>query len=401
MHFKRAATSVFFLFCILITYVNSQISTGDLSGQINVIHVAVPFLTIAPDSRSGAMGETGIATEPDVNSMHWNASKYIFAKEKMGAAISYTPWLRNLIDDINLAYVSYYTKLDQNQAIAFSLLYFSLGNIVFTNLAGQPDGQHSPNEFAVDAAYSRRFSDNLSGGLAFRYIRSDLTGGTYVGGLRSRSAQAFAADVSAYYFKDLTIADKDSRLAFGLNIANIGNKITYSENQNSQYIPITLKIGTAWIVEIDNFNTITLAADFNKLLVPTPPIYGVDQDTGEQTIIAGKDPNVPVALGMLQSLYDAPGGFKEELREITIGIGAEYWYYDQFALRAGYFHEHETKGNRKFFTTGMGVKFNIFTLDFSYLVPVFRNNPLANTLRFTLAFDFQSPGRPRNPRTGI
>lgn len=379
----------------------AQISTGELSGQINVIHVAMPFLTIATDSRSGSMGETGVATTPDVNSMHWNPAKFVFTQNDMGISVSYIPWLRNLnlVDDINLAHISFYTKLDQNQAIAFSLLYFSLGNIYFTNLAGQPDGQHSPNEFSIDAAYSRKFSDNLSGGLAFRYIRSDLTGGAYVGPIKSRAAQAFASDVSVYYSKEINISDLPSRLSLGANIANIGNKISYSDTQNTQFIPITLKIGSALTINLDHYNAITLATDINKLLVPTPPRY--DEIDGEQVIVAGMDPDVPVAMGMLQSLYDAPGGFREELRELTIGIGVEYWYHKQFAIRAGYFHEHETKGNRKFFTTGIGIKFNVFALDFSYLVPVNRISPLANTLRFSLAFDFEPMGRLRTPGTQI
>ena len=345
------------------------------------------------------MGETGVATSPDVNSMHWNPAKFVFAPNNMGFSVSFTPWLRDLIDDINLANLNYYVKVDQNQALAFSLSYFSLGSIYFTNMQGDPDGQFSPNEFSLDAAYSRKFSDNLSGGLAFRYMRSDLTGGSFVGGIKSRAAWAFAADVAVYYSKNIVIADFPSKIALGANIANIGNKVTYSESDNAQFIPITLKLGSALTFDLDAYNSITLAADFNKLLVPTPPIY--EEIEGEMVITSGRNDNVPVAQGMLQSFYDAPGGFKEEIREITTGIGAEYWYHKQFALRAGYFHEHETKGNRKFFTAGMGIKFNVFAIDFSYLIPVFRNNPLANTLRFTLAFDFETAGRSRTQITQI
>lgn len=371
-------------------------TSGD---QLNAIYVAMPFLTIAADSRGGAMGETGVATSPDVNSMHWNPAKFVFAPNNMGFSVSFTPWLRDLIDDINLANLNYYVKVDQNQALAFSLSYFSLGSIYFTNMQGDPDGQFSPNEFSLDAAYSRKFSDNLSGGLAFRYMRSDLTGGSFVGGIKSRAAWAFAADVAVYYSKNIVIADFPSKIALGANIANIGNKVTYSESDNAQFIPITLKLGSALTFDLDAYNSITLAADFNKLLVPTPPIY--EEIEGEMVITSGRNDNVPVAQGMLQSFYDAPGGFKEEIREITTGIGAEYWYHKQFALRAGYFHEHETKGNRKFFTAGMGIKFNVFAIDFSYLIPVFRNNPLANTLRFTLAFDFETAGRSRTQITQI
>ncbi len=366
-----------------------QISTGELSGQLNVIHVAVPFLTIAPDSRAGAMGEAGIATKPDVYSMHWNPAKYAFAEENFSAALTYTPWLRNLIDNIDLATLSAYMRIDENQTISGSLTYFSLGEIVFTNISGEPEGQHNPNEFSIDVGYSRKLSENLSGGLAFRYIRSDLTGGAYVGGTVSQPAQAFAADISIYSQNDIEISGNEAELAWGANISNIGNKVTYSDDQNTQFIPINLGLGSALTLNIDEQNSISFAMDVNKLLVPTPPVYypdSVDVD-GNRVIEQGKDPNVSVARGMLQSFYDAPGGFREELREITLSMGTEYWYAEQFAIRAGYFYEHETKGNRKFFTTGLGLRLNAFSIDFSYLIPVYRTNPLANTLRFSLSID--------------
>ncbi len=388
----------FVLFGLLIIYrilpfnLHAQeIAPYELGGQINVVHVAVPFLTVAPDSRSGAMGDAGIAIRPDVYSMHWNPAKYAFIDDDFGAAFSYTPWLRNLIDDINLAYLSGYKRIDNYQVLAASLTYFSLGEIIFTNMAGEPDGQHNPNEFAIDAAYSRLFSDNFSGGLAFRYIRSDLTGGAYVQGMASKAAWAFAADVSAYYRNDITVSDLPGELAFGLNISNIGNKITYGDDQNAQFIPINMGIGSSLRLDIDPYNSLALALDLNKLLVPTPPVYYQDRtdEDGNPVIRAGRDPNVSVPIGMLQSFYDAPGGFREELREIFYSVGMEYWYLNQFAIRGGYYHEHETKGNRKYFTTGIGLKLNVFTLDVAYLIPVYRTNPLANTLRFSLAFDFE------------
>ncbi len=378
--------------------VNAQeIAPYELGGQINVVHVAVPFLTVAPDSRSGAMGDAGIAIRPDVYSMHWNPAKYAFIDNDFGAAFSYTPWLRNLIDDINLAYLSGYKRIDNYQVLAASLTYFSLGEIIFTNMAGEYDGQHNPNEFAIDAAYSRLFSENFSGGLAFRYIRSDLTGGQYVQGMASRAAWAFAADVAAYYRNDISVSDRPGEIAFGMNISNIGNKITYSDDQHAQFIPINLGIGSSLRIDIDPYNSLAVALDFNKLLVPTPPVYYQDRtdDDGNLVIRAGMDPNVSVPMGMLQSFYDAPGGFREELREIFYSAGLEYWYLNQFAIRGGYYHEHETKGNRKYFTTGIGLKLNVFTLDVAYLVPVYRTNPLANTLRFSLAFDFDALRRSR------
>ncbi len=362
----------------------------ELGGQINVVHVAVPFLTVAPDSRAAAMGDAGIATTPDVYSMHWNPAKFAFIENDFGVAFSYTPWLRNIIEDINLAYLAGYKRLDNYQVISASLTYFSLGEIIFTNMAGEYDGQHTPNEFALDASYARMFSDNFSGGLAFRYIRSDLTGGTFVHGVASKAAQAIAADVSVFYRNDITVSDIPSQLGLGLNISNIGNKISYSDNQNAQFIPINLGLGSSLTLDLDPYNSLTFAMDLNKLLVPTPPVYHpeLEDEAGNPVIRAGRNPDVSVPMGMLQSFYDAPGGFREEMREIFYSVGMEYWYMDQFALRGGYYHEHETKGNRKYFTTGIGLKLNVFALDIAYLVPVQSTNPLANTLRFSLAFDF-------------
>lgn len=373
-----------------ITAQEQEIDPYELGGQLNVVHVAVPFLTVAPDSRAGAMGDAGIATSPDVYSMHWNPAKFAFVENDFGAAFSYTPWLRNLIDGINLTYLTGYKRIDNYQVVSASLTYFSLGQIIFTGMDGQPTGgQHTPNEFAIDASYSRLFSDNFSGGLAFRYIRSDLTGGAYsTGGVASKAGQAFAADVSFFYRNELSVSDLPGNLALGMNISNIGNKITYSDNQNAQFIPINLGLGSSLKINIDSYNSLALALDLNKLLVPTPPVY--HDENGNSVIKAGLDPNVSVPMGMLQSLYDAPGGFREELREIFYSTGIEYWYMDQFAIRGGYYHEHETKGNRKYFTTGVGLKLNVFAIDIAYLVPVYRTNPLANTLRFSLAFDFEA-----------
>jgi hypothetical protein len=363
-----------------------------LGGQINVVHVAVPFLTVAPDSRGGAMGDAGLATSPDLYSAFWNPAKFAFIENDIGAAFSYTPWLRNIIDDINLAYITGYKRIDNYQVINASLTYFSLGEIIFTDMIGEPAGQHNPNEFAIDVGYSRLFSENFSGALAFRYIRSDLTSGAYVQGMPSRAAQAFAADVAAYYRRDVNVSDLPGMLAFGMNISNIGNKVSYSDSQNTQFIPINLGIGSSLKLDIDPYNNFTVALDLNKLLVPTPPAYFQDilDDDGNPVIRAGRDPNVSVPIGMLQSFYDAPGGFREELREIFYSFGMEYWYMNQFAIRGGYYHEHETKGNRKFFTTGIGLKLNVFTLDVAYLIPVYYTNPLANTLRFSVALDFEA-----------
>jgi hypothetical protein len=371
-----------------------QIATDQLSGKINTVTTAVPFLTIAPDSRSGGMGDVGVALSPDANSMHWNPAKYAFAPNDMGLSISYTPWLRRLIPDINLAYLSGYKRIDKQQVIGISLLYFSLGDITFTDVVGNTTQQFNPNEFSIDAAYARSFSDYFSGSLAFRFIYSNLTGGYYVGGIESHPGTAYSSDVSVFYQnKDLRLRDYDATFAFGANISNIGSKISYTSNSDKDFIPINLRLGAAYTINFDDYNSLTTAFDVNKLLVPSPPDYYPAADSvdvnGDPVIRSGYDPNVSVAVGMFQSFYDAPGGFGEELREITYSLGMEYWYAKQFAIRGGFFYEDGTKGNRKFFTVGIGLRLNVFGLDFAYLVPINQQNPLANTLRFSLLFDFE------------
>ena len=367
----------------------SQIRTSQLNGQMNVISSAVPFLTIGTDSRAGAMGDVGAATSPDINSMHWNPSKYAFVENQAGVSVSYTPWLRNLVGDIDLATIAGYYRVDRQQVIAASLVYFSLGEIEFRDGAGASLKQGKPNEFSVDVAYSRLFGDHISGGIAFRYIRSDLASGTYVNSVETKAGQAFAADISAYYNNKIKISDKNAKMAFGIDISNIGNKMSYTEElKNKNFLPINLRLGGALTVDFDSYNTMTFAADVNKLLVPTPPI--ILKDIHNNDSIVGKDSDVPVVTGMFQSFTDAPGGFKEEIQEINYSLGLEYWYRKQFALRAGYFHEAQNKGNRKYYTVGCGLKLNVFGLDFSYLVPTAANSPLANTLRFTLTFDFDA-----------
>ena len=387
------------------SYVYAQNGGAPGEPRLNAIQSAVPFMTITPDSRAGGMGDVGVASPADVNSQHWNAAKYPFMKSSGGVALSYTPWLRALINDINLAYLAGFYKIDDRQVVSASLRYFSLGQIIFTNNYGTPQGVYVPNEFAIDAGYSRLLTDNFSGGLVFRFIRSDLTGGTFVGGAESKAAMAVAGDLSFYYQKeDLKLGSKDGAMRFGVNISNMGNRISYTETQDKAYLPINLRLGGSLTLNMDDYNTITFLADVNKLLVPTPPIYSTDRlgrtildENDKPTIDYGKDPDVAVPVGMVQSFYDAPGVlmtngersvFREEMNEINFSFGLEYWYREQFAIRGGYFFEHETKGNRKYFTAGVGLRLNVFELDFSYLIPVKQNNPLANTLRFTLGFEF-------------
>ncbi len=383
------------------TNVSGQISSGELAGgKLNTIQTAVPFLTIAPDSRAGAMGDVGVATTPDVNSQHWNIGKYAFIESKGGFAISYTPWLRNLIPDINLAYLAGFYKLDDKQTISSSLRYFSLGNIIFTDITGTVTGQYNPNEFALDAGYSRLFTDNFSGGIAFRFIRSDLTSGQSTSdGQETKAGISVAADLGFYYQSDdINVGSSDGQWAAGAAITNMGTPISYTVDADKTPIPTNLRLGGRFTYDIDQYNSISVMADLNKLLVPTPPVWATDSATNEQYVERGKEPPGSVVAGMFQSFYDAPGILRgdgtysvagEEFNEIAFSIGTEYWYREQFAIRAGYFNEHSTKGNRKYFTVGIGLKLNVFSLDFSYLVPTNgQGSPLANTLRFTLGFDF-------------
>ena len=384
------------LLAISISFIISQhviaqsLPTGQ-EVQYNPITTAVPFLTITPDSRHGAMGDAGVATSPDANSQFWNASKFAFAPDKFGIALSYTPWLRQLVNDINLAYLSGYLKLDNYQTLGASLRYFSMGEILLTDQNGTSMANVSPNEFAFDVSYSRKLSENFSGAVALRYIRSDLSGGigpdSYVPG------HAFSSDVSFYYHKNFGKSENDQAIAFGINLSNIGSKISYDDGQNKEFLPANLRLGTTYSKEFDTNNSFAISLDINKLMVPTPKL-----NTGTSTISGGiilsdNQANMSVPSSIFSSFTDAQGGLKEEMQEINYSAGMEYWYKHQFAIRGGYFHESEFKGNRKFFSTGLGVKMNICSIDFSYLIPIHQNNPLANTIRFTLLFDIGSFGR--------
>ncbi|MFP4488221.1 MAG: type IX secretion system outer membrane channel protein PorV [Bacteroidales bacterium] len=371
--------------CIILSISSSCIVRAQDTGELNAIQYVVPFLLIAPDSRAGAMGDVGAATSPDLYSMHWNPAKYAFIDGEGGLGISYSPWLRTLVPDINIAYLAAYYRIDDQQVISTSLLYSSLGDIPFTDNYGNIERNFRPNEFSIDAAYSRKLSDNISGSIAFRFIYSNLTGGFPAGGTETKPGISVASDISVYYVKDISLSTKDATLSFGSNISNIGNKMSYTDDYDPDFIPMNLKLGPALNIELDNYNDISFAFDLNKLLVPTPPEYDVNGD-----IVAGKDPNVAVPVAIFQSFIDAPGGIKEELNEISYSLGMEYWYNKQFAIRGGYFHEHASKGNRKYFTAGAGFRMNIFSLDFSYLMPLVNNHPLARTLRFSLSFDFDA-----------
>ncbi|MBN1159099.1 MAG: type IX secretion system outer membrane channel protein PorV [Bacteroidales bacterium] len=365
--------------------------TNKLLGSLNAIQTTVPFLSIAPDSRAGAMGDLGAATRPDVNSQHWNAAKYAFIENKTGVSLAYTPWLRNIVNDINLAYLSAYYRFDDRQTISASLKYFSLGEVIFRDIEGVLIGNFHPNEFALDAGYSRLLSDYLSGALVMRFVRSDITGGGTIEGQQYNAGYSFAADLGFYYQHPLDIANQDGEIAWGVNFSNLGTKISYTEGSDKQFIPASLRAGARYTLGIDEYNSITASFDLSKLLVPSPPIYYADSTdlNGDPVIQYGKKTPASLPLSWIQSFYDAPDGFREEMHEIMFSVGLEYWYREQFAIRIGYFNEHENKGNRKYFATGIGMNLNVFFLDFSYLISTSgRNNPLANTMRFTLGLNF-------------
>lgn len=358
-----------------------------LSGKVEngnrIISTGVPLLLIAPDSRAGAMGDVGAASKPDANSIHWNVAKLSFTEKKAGLSFSYTPWLRQIVSDIKLMYLSGYYKIDDRSTVGGSLTYFSLGSIDFFSEEGISTGTYKPNEFAFDLAYSMKLSNNLSLSLTGRYIRSDLTQGQNVGTTQTHAANAAAADLGLYYQNKLNI-DLPSEYAFGLQISNLGTKISYSDNMESSFLPANLRLGGRYTMDFDQFNNLSLMVDLNKLLVPTPPVYNEDG-----SIYAGMDPNVGILQGAIQSFYDAPNGLKEEMQEISLSVGAEYWYNKVLAVRAGYFYEAKNKGARQYLTVGAGLRYNVMGLDISYLISTsaLSNNPLKNTLRIALTFD--------------
>ena len=393
MHSKISKRALVLLACAAgtsLTALAQSSLSGNLDGRVNTITTAVPFLRISPDARAGAMGDVGIATSADASAQYWNIAKMPFSPKKYGIGVTYTPWLKDLVPDIFLAYISGYTKLgkDDNQAISASLRYFSLGDINYTNDAGDPLGIGKPREFAFDVGYSRKLSPYLSIGTTLRYIHSAIASGlgSTSQGTDYQPGNTIAADAGLYYTKTKEIDGPRTRtFSAGVVLSNLGGKISYS-NARQDFIPMNFGIGAANTWQLDEYNKFTLAMDINKLLVPTPQIA---------TDSAGKQfyqyPNKSVVSGLLGSFSDAPGGFSEELKEFQISTGVEYWYQDQFALRAGYFYENKDKGDRKYFTVGGGVRYNIFNLNFSYLIPsnsgIIRN-PLSNTFRFTLLFEF-------------
>lgn len=360
--------------------------------QINVVTTAVPFLRISPDARAGGMGEVGIATAPDANSSFWNLAKTSFNTSPAAVGLTYTPWLKRLgLNDVYLATVAGYYKLDDQQAVAASLRYFSLGDIQFTDNSGNNLQTYRPREFAFDAGYTRKLSDNIGLGLALRYINSSLAKGDAAGtGTNYKAGSSVAADISFFYKSS---NENNEGWNFGAVLSNLGTKIGYtSDATQKDYIPANLGLGAAYTKVFDESNKVTFGIDLNKLLVPTPPLDANGNIPPDQL---EKYRSKSVVSSWFSSFGDAPGGFKEELKEVQLSGGAEYWYMDQFAVRAGYFYEDKTKGNRQYFTLGAGLKYNIFGLNFSYIVPSgsgINQNPLSNTLRFSLIFDLNGEG---------
>ena len=376
-----------FLQMSLIVVVDSSALCQEI--RYNPIYTAVPFLTITPDSRHGAMSDVGAATSPDANSQYMNPSKFAFAGDKWGFAISFTPWLRRLVSDIDLAYLSGFYQLDPTQSIGASLRYFSMGQITLMGLDKTHLGTLSPGEFAVDFSYSRRLSDNFSGAVSLRYIRSDFGAGfgsTVVGAENYSAGNAFATDISFFYHHRLGSEESKSSIAAGVNISNIGSKISYNQGSTKEFLPANLRFGSTYTIDLGDSCSFSLSLDLNKLLVPTPA-NRVDESGN---VVPDNNSAKSVISSIFGSFTDAPGGMKEEIQEVTLSLGGEYWYRKIFAVRAGYSGESQYKGNRKYFTAGLGVKLNIASVDVSYLIPIERNNPLANTIRFTLLFNMDS-----------
>lgn len=379
-------------------------SSGNITGQDvanspNVITTAVPFVSIAPDARGGAMGDCGVATDPDVYSMHYNPAKYVYMQEDLSIGLGYSPWLQHLVSDMNLAYLAFQKKLTDRSALAATLRYFDCGSIKFTNDQGTDIGTYEPNEWAIDVSYSRMLGDYLAGAVSGRYIYSNLTQGQID---YAQVGWSVAADIGVYYKRPVEWFDAvDADFAWGASITNIGSKVSYNgSSELKDFIPTTLRAGAQLKLELDEYNTLAFTADLSKLLVPTPPI----RSNSDGEILYGRDDNVSVVSGMIQSFYDAPGwswdnnsstynnigvGY-EELCEINVGGGIEYWYNNTFAVRGGYFNETALKGNRKYVTLGAALKYNVFNLDISYLIPVAARagtSPLENTLRFNLTYN--------------
>lgn len=376
------------LLTLLLAVVSAGVFAQDKMDMFNPVNTSVTSQTIAPDARAAGMGDVGVATDPDVNSQYWNPAKYPFCISRAGVSLNYTPWLRQLVSDMDLAYLSGYYRIGDYSAVSASLRYFSLGEVMtnYDSTTGESSGMTiNPYEMSFDVAYSLMLSEKFSIAAAVRWIYSDLT---YVYTEDTSPGSAFAADIACYYNNYINIGARECQLGIGLNISNIGSKITFGGDDNSEFIPTNMRLGVALMVPIDEYNRFTIAADANKLLVPTYPKQEEGESTESYQQRVQKDYyDVSSISGIFKSFGDAPGGFKEELQEVNWSVGAEYVYNDKFTLRAGYHHESENKGNRKYFTVGAGFRMSAFSLDCGYVIATAKSNPLDQTLRFTLGFD--------------
>ena len=390
---------VVFIFSLILSFdlfPQASILSGQDTSRRPII-TAVPFLLISPDSRGSAMGETGVATSPDVNSVHWNNAKLAFIDKKYGFGMSYVPWLGKIVDDMSVSYLTGFYKLDNVQTIGLSMKYFDLGEIQLTDNQGFSLGIENPKELSTAFTYSRKLTNDLSIGGTTRYIWSNLTG-SISNYSDAKAGNSFSVDLGLYYNKEITLANRTSELSFGSHFSNIGGKITYGSSKSLDFIPINFRVGTSLKTFLDQYNSLTFALDFNKLMVPSPPVYEVDINgnyiidplTNQPTIQKGKNPNRSVLSGMFSSFSDAPDGFSEEIKEITISSGLEYWYREIFSFRGGYFFENMDKGGRRFLTLGLGIKYNNLGVDFSYLSTTQNDHPLAETMRFSVAFLFDN-----------
>ena len=370
----------------------TSFAQNDVKNKFNPINTGVTSLGIAPDARGGSMGDLGAATDPDVNSQYWNPAKYAFAFSRAGVSVSYTPWLRKLVNDINLANVAGYWKFGSSdlQALSASLRYFSLGSINITDDGGNITNSINPYEMAFDLGYSRKLSQSFSMGVVFRFIYSDLAYDETEG---MKGAAAFAADISGYQTFYPIVGRSECQWSWGFNISNIGSKVSYDGGNNSAFLPTNLRLGTTFLFPLADYNTLSLSLDLNKLLVPAAPrqedYLDVEGNEDREAYEAAKEKyqsTSPIS-GIFKSFSDAPGGFKEELQEINFSVGAEYAYNNQFFLRAGYYNENKYKGNRKYFTFGAGFALKVLRLDAAYVVATAQSSPLDQTLRFSLSFD--------------
>ena len=379
----KRLTLVLSLMLLMTLSASAQLKKTDI---FNPVYTAVTSQTIAPDARAAGMGDVGVATDPDVNSQYWNPAKYPFTISRAGVSLNYTPWLRQLVNDMYLANLVGYYRIGDFSAVSTSLRYFNMGEVTMKESIGGSNGMTiNPYEMSFDVAYSLLLSEKFSIAAGLRWIYSDLT---YDYSSETTPGSAFAADIAAYYQNYINIGQRECQLGIGLNISNIGSKINFGSDTNSEFIPTNMRLGASLMIPVDEYNRFTVAADANKLLVPTRPIQGENESQVDYDARLQKDYyDVSSIAGIFKSFGDAPGGFKEELQEVGWSLGGEYAYNDKFSLRAGYHHESETKGNRKYFTVGAGFKMSAFSLDAGYVIATAKSNPLDQTLRFTLTFD--------------